>query len=661
MAHKHSVYDTDKHFTINPITRVVKNDPSHKATVIQFDHNSERFTFELPRFVEGHDMTECNKVEVHYLNVDTKTKEERRGVYISDDLKVSADDENVVVCSWLISGNATELVGTLSFVVRYCCVEGDVVTYAWNTAVATVNVSTGINGSDMVIAEYADVLEKWKAELFNAGYINADTMKANIANLSDALNVERKRIDNIVKLPNGSTTGDAELADIRVGADGVTYDSAGAAVREQFCQLSDEINSYFKSDGMNILDNSAVVNGRFWDRQYGDPSTIYMKEVAGGFCFPPVRLKANKAYHLTPAALHNAIILIGAWDESDGSYVGEYYRANACDFVDYESIQGYDGYGAATITPTDNCWLFFSSTTVANIGNQNTAMVFEGVALPEDFVAFGERKNLQIPELRFSAKSKKTIIVGKESNFADYDTIQAACDNANEGDTIIVLSGTYNESVVVIDKEVHIVGVDKKNCVLEYHSNSYDYHPISIARGSLQNMTVHAVKDNGATENGTMPYAVHIDFDYEKGGEMLIDNCVLIGDWQAALGVGMKGDFVMTVKNTDLISNADTTNGALFFHDNVIAGYNGKSALIVDRCNIRNTAGTYAIMPKSFGNPENETNMTFINTLIYSVFGGASEKCVGVGRDVTGDGWRNYNNFFLTGDSYGNNIALFNK
>ena len=231
MAHKHQVYDSDKHFIINPITRVAKTDPSHKTMVIQFDHNSERFTFELPRYIEGHDMTECNKVEVHYLNVDTKTKDERRGVYISDDLQVSADDENVVVCSLLISGNATELVGTLSFVVRYCCVEGDVVTYAWNTAVATVNVSTGINGSDVVIAEYADVLEKWKAELFNAGYINADTMQANISDLSNALNVERKRIDNIVALPNGSTTGDAELMDGHVDFTGKTWDNIGGHIR----------------------------------------------------------------------------------------------------------------------------------------------------------------------------------------------------------------------------------------------------------------------------------------------------------------------------------------------------------------------------------------------------------------------------------------------
>lgn len=44
---------------------------------------------------------------------------------------------------------------------------------------------------------------------------------------------ERARIDQLTKMGEGSTTGDAELADIRAGNEGATYSNAGNAVRAQ--------------------------------------------------------------------------------------------------------------------------------------------------------------------------------------------------------------------------------------------------------------------------------------------------------------------------------------------------------------------------------------------------------------------------------------------
>lgn len=167
MKHIHSVYDTDSHFSISPITRAIKNESSKKTTVMQYDHNSERFTFEMPREIEGHDMTLCNKVELHYINIASDQSEQSKGVYAIDDLQTSPEDEKIVICSWLISKKATKYAGTLNFRLRFACVDENAkVTYAWHTEIFKgISVSNGIDNAETVHEEYSDILEAWKNEL----------------------------------------------------------------------------------------------------------------------------------------------------------------------------------------------------------------------------------------------------------------------------------------------------------------------------------------------------------------------------------------------------------------------------------------------------------------------------------------------------------------
>lgn len=56
--------------------------------------------------------------------------------------------------------------------------------------------------------------------------------------------VERNRINGFTSLAQGSTTGDAELFDARIGADGVTYANAGAAIRGQVGRLKSGLGKY---------------------------------------------------------------------------------------------------------------------------------------------------------------------------------------------------------------------------------------------------------------------------------------------------------------------------------------------------------------------------------------------------------------------------------
>ena len=62
-----------------------------------------------------------------------------------------------------------------------------------------------------------------------------------ISELKTADNVLSSRIDAFASLTEGSTTGDVELQDIRVKADGTTATSAGNAVREQFNELKSDL------------------------------------------------------------------------------------------------------------------------------------------------------------------------------------------------------------------------------------------------------------------------------------------------------------------------------------------------------------------------------------------------------------------------------------
>ena len=166
MALKHDVYDTGTPFSIDPVSREIKNESLSKITLMQYDHNSERFTFKIPRYIDGHDMSLCNVVQVHYTNIDAKTRQQSPGVYEVVDMHVSEDNEDIVICTWLVSCNVTKFFGTVSFLLRFSCTEEDgTVRYVWNTAVfKDVTVSTGIYNGETVLNEYVDVLEAWKME-----------------------------------------------------------------------------------------------------------------------------------------------------------------------------------------------------------------------------------------------------------------------------------------------------------------------------------------------------------------------------------------------------------------------------------------------------------------------------------------------------------------
>ena len=157
MAHKHPVYDTDKHFVIDPVSKRITTECS-KVTLPQHSHRSERFTFEIDKEVEGHDMSLCNLVEVHFQNVDAANKENKSfGTCKVDDLKLEGE---TVFCSWLIEGDATYYSGGLMFSIHFACIgEDGVIEYNLPTMTYSgITIGATVWNNDTIAKQYPDII-----------------------------------------------------------------------------------------------------------------------------------------------------------------------------------------------------------------------------------------------------------------------------------------------------------------------------------------------------------------------------------------------------------------------------------------------------------------------------------------------------------------------
>lgn len=178
--HNHNIPDADSRFEIDINNRTIKN-TSSKVSLIQYDHNSERFSFVIPKEIDGYDLSRCKEngtlsIEIQYRNIDGTTRKKHPYLYVVDDLHEYETDKTKFEFSWLIPSNATQYAGSLDFSVVITCfeeIEEDGVTrkaiaYRWSTGIfSSIAIGPGLsNGNDMYEA-HLDLLYQWKEEVFD--------------------------------------------------------------------------------------------------------------------------------------------------------------------------------------------------------------------------------------------------------------------------------------------------------------------------------------------------------------------------------------------------------------------------------------------------------------------------------------------------------------
>jgi hypothetical protein len=167
MAHLHEVRDMDTHYAIDPITMAITNANEVKNKLMLGDHDSEIYTFEIPRVIEGHDMSLCNLVEVHFINIATDKANKSVGVYTVKDLAQAEDAEDTLVFTWKVSGESTMYAGSLNYRIKFACLDGNgKYTYKkWTDVYKGITISDGFDNGAAVAKEYSDILSDWEARL----------------------------------------------------------------------------------------------------------------------------------------------------------------------------------------------------------------------------------------------------------------------------------------------------------------------------------------------------------------------------------------------------------------------------------------------------------------------------------------------------------------
>lgn len=195
-------------FTVDTKTKIITN-VSGKREFAVGDHDSERLTFQMDRYIEGHDMLLCNIARVHSFNGDTPN------IYDIDDMVVDASNTDKVVFTWLLSSAAIIAAGPIRFALRFKCTDDTgKETYSWGTKInEDMSAFNTLENSETVVRENVDILEQWQNDLFGAGESAISDIHS--AAESEKQQIKQKGAEIIESIPDDYNALVADVSELK--------------------------------------------------------------------------------------------------------------------------------------------------------------------------------------------------------------------------------------------------------------------------------------------------------------------------------------------------------------------------------------------------------------------------------------------------------------
>lgn len=215
---------------------------------VESDDKVRILQFELSKneFCDGLNFTDCNCF-INYKNEGNDTIP-----YVITDMELQED--GTVTFTWEVSRGATIFKGNTFAILCAKKVSDDgTITNEWNSRIGSFTVAKGIEPLSSInevpeidiISQLLLVAQETNTNAQNnIEQSNTLLEKAEgLAYLKDDFDVLEARMNQFTSLQEGSTTGDAELIDGRIGYDGKVYDNIGGAIREQISELKGDIGN----------------------------------------------------------------------------------------------------------------------------------------------------------------------------------------------------------------------------------------------------------------------------------------------------------------------------------------------------------------------------------------------------------------------------------
>ena len=153
---------------------------------------------------------------------------------------------------------------------------------------------------------------------------NIAEVKTEVTKLSSQIDENAKllntRMDTFTKLEEGSTTGDAEIADGRVGADGTIYENIGGAVRGQITNINNYLfdskenpNIFFNN---NYSDGKSISNWNVGSTTYND---LYNADARTTSAILKIKDNTSYIFLQSNGSMFGSIYTYGIYDENGTS------------------------------------------------------------------------------------------------------------------------------------------------------------------------------------------------------------------------------------------------------------------------------------------------------------------------------------------------------